>query len=72
MEKEVKEVNGYIQDTDGKWILSERAKAESVAMYYSGRVAYNSERSHPIGSYSPTGEIIPYVTWPSSKDKPTQ
>lgn len=64
---EVVEVNGYIKDTDGKWIMTEESKAASLALYYSGRIAYeNIERRAAIGRYSPTGEIIPFVPWPST------
>ncbi len=64
MEKRI--VNGYTQDVDGKWILTEEAKAAALAMYYTNRLAYdNTDRRHPIGRYSPTGEVIPFEPWPS-------
>ena len=60
------EVNGYVQDHDGKWILTEEAKAASQALYYSGRIAYEkSERRRAIGRYAPNGEIIPFATFHS-------
>lgn len=67
MENEVNEVNGYIQDTDGKWIMTEKSKSDALALYYSNRVAYEkSERRQAIGLYSPTGEVIPFVPWLST------
>lgn len=64
MEKRV--VNGYTQDTDGKWVLTEEAKAEAKAMYYKNRLAYDSnDRRHPIGRYNEYGEVIPFTPWPS-------
>lgn len=66
MENEVQEVNGYIQNSEGKWILTERAKAESLALYYSGRLAYDrTDSRHPIGRYNAVGEVIPFKPWPS-------
>ena len=54
-------LGAMIRDTDGKWIVSPEAKAEALAMYYSGRLAYSREdRRMPIGRYSPTGEVIPF------------
>lgn len=52
------EMNGYIQNEDGKWVLSEQAKAESLAMYYQGRLAYDpQDLRFAVGSYTATGEI---------------
>ena len=66
MENEVREVNGYIQNSEGKWVLTETAKAESLALYYSGRLAYGKEDTrHPIGRYNSVGEVIPFTPWPS-------
>lgn len=57
---------GYIQDTDGKWIMSEESKAEGQAMYYSGRLAYDpQDLRHAIGRYNAVGEVIPFQPWPS-------
>lgn len=51
----------YVQDTDGKWILSQQAKDWSKAQYYSGRVAYSRENSRiAIGKYNSNGEVIPF------------
>ena len=64
MENEVREVNGYVQNEHGKWVLTEAAKAESLALYYSGRLAYSKEdTSKPIGRYNAIGEIIPFKSW---------
>lgn len=61
MENEVRNVNGYVQDSSGKWVLSQEAKAESLALYYSGRLAYDpANTKFAIGRYSPTGEVIPF------------
>jgi len=66
MENEVRVVNGYVQNSDGKWVLTEEAKAESKALYYSGRLAYDREdTSHAIGRYNSIGEVIPFKPWPS-------
>lgn len=66
MEKEIREVNGYIQDADGKWILTDQARAESLAMYYKGRLAYDpQDPRHAIGRYNEVGEVIPFKPWPS-------
>lgn len=51
----------YVQDTDGKWILSQQAKDWSKALYYSGRLAYSKENSRiAIGKYNSNGEVIPF------------
>ena len=56
MENEVREVNGYVQNEQGKWVLTEAAKAESLALYYSGRLAYSKEDTrHAIGRYNSVG-----------------
>jgi hypothetical protein len=66
MENEVREVNGYVQNSEGKWVLTEAAKAESLALYYSGRLAYSKENNlHPIGKYNSIGEVIPFKPWPT-------
>lgn len=66
MENEVREVNGYVQNEQGKWVLTEAAKAESLALYYSGRLAYDREDTrHPVGRYNSVGEVIPFTPWPS-------
>lgn len=63
---EVRVVNGYYQTAEGKWCLTEEAKAESKALYYSGRLAYDPvETKHPIGRYNALGEVIPFKPWPS-------
>lgn len=57
------EINGYIQNSDGKWVLSEKAKQESLELYYSCRLAYDPmDLRFSIGKYSPTGEVIPFKT----------
>lgn len=54
----------WVQDSDGKWILSEESKARSLALYYSGRLAYSREdTSKPIGRYNAIGEVIPFKSW---------
>ena len=64
MENEVRVVNGYMQDTDGKWILTEETKAAAKAAYYAGRIAYDPQNpSHAIGKYTPTGEVVPFASW---------
>lgn len=56
-------VNGYAQNNEGKWILTEEAKAEAKAMFYSHRLAYDpNDSKHAIGRYSPNGEVIPFKT----------
>lgn len=66
MENSVREVNGYVQNEQGKWVLTEAAKAESLALYYSGRLAYgNEDTRHAIGRYNSVGEVIPFQPWPS-------
>jgi hypothetical protein len=66
MENEVRIVNGYVQNSEGKWVLTEEAKAESLALYYSGRLAYNREDTrHAIGRYNAVGEVIPFKPWPT-------
>lgn len=73
MENGVQVVNGYMQDQDGKWVLTPEAKAEATAMYYSGRLAYNREDSRiAIGRYSPTGEVIPFKRWTDNTTTDTQ
>lgn len=63
---EQQNVNGYVQNAEGKWILTEEAKAEATALYYSGRLAYDpQDQRHAIGRYSATGEVIPFQPWPS-------
>lgn len=59
--EQVERLGAMIRDTDGKWIVSPEAKAEALAMYYSGRLAYSSEdRRTPIGRYTATGEVVPF------------
>lgn len=54
----------WVQDSDGKWFISEESKARSLALYYSGRLAYSKEDSRkPIGRYNSVGEVIPFKTW---------
>ena len=54
-------LGAYFQASDGGWYLTAEAKAEALAMYYSGRLAYsNEDRRMPIGRYSPTGEVVPF------------
>lgn len=63
-------VGDYIKDTDGKWILSPDAKARSRAMYYSGRLAYDStDTRFPIGRYNSVGEIIPFNAFPEKSEE---
>lgn len=66
MEKQIFELEGYVRNEEGKWVLTEEAKAESKALYYSGRLAYDREDTrHAIGRYNSVGEIIPFQPWPS-------
>lgn len=59
-------VNGYVQNSEGKWVLTEEAKAEAMARYYSGRLAYDSQDlRHSIGRYNEIGEVIPFQPWPT-------
>ena len=61
---EIREVNGYVQDADGKWIMTEEVKAEAMAMYYSGRLAYSKENPQKtIGRYNSVGEVIMFKKW---------
>lgn len=63
---EVRIVGDYYQGEDGKWHLTDEAKAHSTALYYSGRLAYDREDTrHAIGRYNSVGEIIPFQPWPS-------
>lgn len=63
---EQKIVNGYTKDKDGKWILTEEAKAEAKALYYNGRLAYDPQDTrHAIGRYNALGEVILFQPWPS-------
>lgn len=60
-------IGAYFRADDGCWYLTESAKAEATAMYFSGRIAYSPEDStRAIGRYSPTGEIVPYAWHESS------
>lgn len=61
---EVREVAGYIQGQDGGWILKPEVKAQADAMYYSNRLAYSAQDPrHPVGRYSPTGEVLHFKLW---------
>jgi hypothetical protein len=54
----------YEQNSEGKWVLTEQAKAWSKRLYYSGRVAYsNDERRSAVGKYNQHGEVIPFKRW---------
>lgn len=54
----------WIQDTDGKWILSQEAKDRARALYFSCRVAYDPEDTRKfIGRYNEVGEVIPFKRW---------
>ena len=56
-------VGDYFQADDGGWYITPEAKARDTAMYYSGRLAYNQNDSrHPVGLYTPAGEVIRYNT----------
>lgn len=58
------QINGYIQTPEGKWVLSQEAKAEALATYYSGRLAYDSQDlRHAIGRYTSSGEIAYFKPW---------
>ena len=59
-------MEGYVQNENGKWVLTPETKAQSLALYYSGRLAYDKEDTrHPIGRYNSVGEVIPFTLWPS-------
>lgn len=65
--EDIKIVNGYYQGVDGKWYLTDEAKAESKAAYYSGRLAYDPQDTrHAIGRYNQYGEVVPFKPWPMS------
>jgi hypothetical protein len=74
MEKEVRVVGDFYQGDDGKWYITPESKAASLAMYYSGRLAYDkTDPRKVVGTYSPTGEVIPYQTWATkASDNSTQ
>lgn len=60
---EVKTVGCYYQAEDGGWYITDEAKAEATAMYYSGRLAYDQQDSrHPVGVYNSAGEVVRYNT----------
>lgn len=66
MESSTPKFEGYTLDTNGKLVLTEESKAASLAMYYSGRLAYGKEDTRfPIGRYTATGEVVPFQPWPS-------
>lgn len=53
--------NVYYKAEDGGWYITDEAKAEADAMYYSGRLAYDSKDSrHPIGVYDSTGKVVKF------------
>lgn len=67
MEEGNTSVNGYVKNSEGKWVLTPEAKVASLAHYYSHRLAYDpNDRRHAIGMYTPTGEIIPFNKWHAS------
>jgi len=66
--EDIRIVNGYYQSSDGKWYLTDEAKAEQKAMYYSGRLAYDPQDTrHAIGRYNQWGEVVPFQPWPASR-----
>lgn len=59
MTQEARVIDGYIQQPDGSWILTQEAKDQATALYYSGRVAYDEQDPRfPIGRYNSVGEVI--------------
>lgn len=57
----VEVVGDYYKSEDGGWYITDAAKAEAAAMYYSGRLAYDSKDSrHPIGVYDSTGKVVAF------------
>jgi hypothetical protein len=60
-------VNGYVKNSDGKWVLTPEAKVASLAQYYNQRLAYDpNDRRYAIGMYTPTGEVTPFNKWHAS------
>jgi hypothetical protein len=52
----------YVQDADGKYVLTPEAKAWSTRLYYAGRLAYNKEDTRfAIGRYNEVGEVVPFA-----------
>lgn len=67
--EDIKTVNGYYQGADGKWYLSDGAKAEAKALYYNRRLAYDPQDTrHAIGTYNEFGEIVPFKNWHNSTE----
>jgi hypothetical protein len=70
MTTEIREINGYVQNSEGKWVMTEESKMESLRLYYSGRLAYDKEDTrHAIGRYNEIGEVIPFRPWVSTSIK---
>jgi hypothetical protein len=66
MEQDEQVVNGYYKTAEGTWSQTENSKNESLATYYSNRVAYDpQDRRRIIGHYSPTGEVITFSKFPA-------
>lgn len=66
METTEQRIGAYIIQADGKQVLSAESRAESLAIYYSHRMAYDpQDRRKVIGTYSPTGEVIPFNLFPN-------
>jgi hypothetical protein len=52
-------IDGYIQNAEGKWVLTDEWKAKQEALYYSGRLAYDpQDQRFAVGRYTSTGEVI--------------
>lgn len=67
MTTEIREINGYVQNSEGKWVMTEASKQESLRLYYSGRLAYDPrDPKHAIGRYNEYGEVIPFKPWVST------
>ncbi len=70
MTNEVREVNGYFQNAEGKWQMTEASKQESLRMYYSGRLAYDpQDLRHAVGRYNEHGEVVPFQPWITTQVK---
>lgn len=68
--EESKVVNGWYRGTDGGLYLTDEAKAESKAMYYNRRLAYDPQDTrHSVGVYNEYGEVVPYNVWPESQSR---
>lgn len=55
---------GYTWGADGRLAISQEARDEAAALYYSQRLAYQSnDTRHPIGRYNSRGEVERFKSW---------